>query len=113
MVFQSTLGNRGRYFICGATVSKVAFDNPHVEAETFNGAPLPSINEGWNEKRSPELQTIGVKRVRLVTGETRTFYRQVLRKVEVKKLRKRAKAVKEQVKRDTLHSIKKQFRRKS
>jgi hypothetical protein len=94
-------------------VSKLAFDVPEVEAQTFDGLPLPSPEEGWSQKRHPDLQTVACRRVRLDNGKTRKYYRQVLRKIEVKKLRRRAKAVQEQVKRDTLLSLKKQFRRKS
>jgi hypothetical protein len=94
-------------------VSKLAYDVPDVEAQTFDGGPLPSPEEGWTQKRNPALQTVGYRRVKLNTGLTRKYFRQVLRKTEVIKLRKRAKAVQEQVKRDTLLSLKKQFRIKS
>lgn len=65
------------------------------------------------EYRIVAVQSIHYRENSQTADSTRVFYKIVLKALVVKQLRKRAKALKEQVKADTLLSIKKRFRRKS
>jgi hypothetical protein len=105
-------------------MGKISFDAANTSGpQPFNvSEPDAAIwipkDKFREENLAREYRITAVKSVHF-DGNTRTadtarvFYKLVLKDPVVKKLRKRAKAVKEQVKAETLRSIKKQFRRKS
>jgi hypothetical protein len=86
-------------------MSKLAYDVPDVEAQTFDGSPLPSLSEGWSQKRHPDLQTVGCRRVRLDNGKTRKYYKQIVKPDAVQKLREKSQALLKEIAADDTRAL--------
>jgi hypothetical protein len=88
-----------------ARMSKLAYDNADEEVQSFDGSPLPSLKDGWSQKRDPMLQTVGYRRVKLNSGRTRTYYKQIIRADAVKKLRERSAALLKEINTDDTRAL--------
>jgi hypothetical protein len=85
-----------------------------TEPEPVDGQPLPDPAEGWvpdSPKQDATLTLAAVKSIRMSDGTTRKFYLMAVPVSEVREMKKRAKRVARQIKRDNEAAAKKSAKR--